>query len=857
MADSLSRGHDSDAGHSQDDSYHHMGNTAMRDAESPHVRLFREHKDRRSRQTRREETEAEWMKHSYKPNVAKSKASGPRVGRFQSSSSLRCNDDSHGSQVEHATMSLAAAAAAAMSDQPIVTSHYVPEPEFANASLEEWPFEENGNFDVMEGTGLANAASSGLATFAPGRGHDFLSSDELAGEQEFQEQWEERSVERPTDLHFSSQDIKFSQVSVGFSTPAVDFLSHHADFSDHNADFSSQDMDFPPHDDDCGDDGSQPLNDFYPAQNVPFSAPPSGGLASAASNACLANLAAGRNFEAEPFHEEEEEEEEYVDQEFETSCEERSVDKPAVSANFLPEDDHSLDQDTDFPHQNVESSSQMFDPSPQIVEISQKNIEFSPTAGKRFDEGEMRFLSSDRRTNTDSIPEISPEPAIFGTLSGTPPRTTSHPLDRQRGVAAEEPLSPRHHGSSGLVLGEPSAQEAVPFGAAPVAHFSSGSVLAETSQEPTARYSPALQLRPSFTQSTGLLASPSHRKGAAELTMQEPHLQSSGILIAEPTPQEVAPFAPTPRHSNFVGEPTAQEATPVIPANHYSSGLLLAESTAQEAAPPFSAPHHTSGPLLAETTQELPPVAATPRHPTGLQLHPSHSMSKSVLPSASVGPSTGLRRGSSAVFPALSSHQSLGPPAASVSCGDNNSGSMPSVGSHSGFPTKQLSKSESSAAVISTLSSHPCLPTPRAQKMCSPSRVPSTPSVASRTTPPQTANMTMGSVLVAAWPRGTTRPVVVEPAARAAPVDSTVRQMPVESANRTKPMEPTTRPASQTTPTASPGGSLGAPASRQMPAVSSFGGTATPAFPKQTDRWLPSHISSTSSISPRFSCKRG
>ena len=30
--------------------------------------------DRRSRQTRREETEAEWMKHSYKPNVAKSKA---------------------------------------------------------------------------------------------------------------------------------------------------------------------------------------------------------------------------------------------------------------------------------------------------------------------------------------------------------------------------------------------------------------------------------------------------------------------------------------------------------------------------------------------------------------------------------------------------------------------------------------------------------------------------------------------------------------------------------------------------------------------------------------------------------------
>lgn len=44
-------------------------------------RLFKEHATRKERQNLRAESEAEWKKHSFRPNIRKSQASGPEVGR--------------------------------------------------------------------------------------------------------------------------------------------------------------------------------------------------------------------------------------------------------------------------------------------------------------------------------------------------------------------------------------------------------------------------------------------------------------------------------------------------------------------------------------------------------------------------------------------------------------------------------------------------------------------------------------------------------------------------------------------------------------------------------------------------------
>lgn len=49
--------------------------------EPTHLRLFREHEERRTRQVQREEMEAEWRKHTYQPDIRPSQASGPQVAR--------------------------------------------------------------------------------------------------------------------------------------------------------------------------------------------------------------------------------------------------------------------------------------------------------------------------------------------------------------------------------------------------------------------------------------------------------------------------------------------------------------------------------------------------------------------------------------------------------------------------------------------------------------------------------------------------------------------------------------------------------------------------------------------------------
>jgi len=56
--------------------------------ESPHDRLFREHQERKERQTRREQNNAEWRKHSFKPDIRSSQASGPHISRMSSAANL-------------------------------------------------------------------------------------------------------------------------------------------------------------------------------------------------------------------------------------------------------------------------------------------------------------------------------------------------------------------------------------------------------------------------------------------------------------------------------------------------------------------------------------------------------------------------------------------------------------------------------------------------------------------------------------------------------------------------------------------------------------------------------------------------
>jgi len=53
-------------------------------SEPTHLRLHREHADRLARKARREETDAEWRKHSYRPDISTSQASGQKVIRESS-----------------------------------------------------------------------------------------------------------------------------------------------------------------------------------------------------------------------------------------------------------------------------------------------------------------------------------------------------------------------------------------------------------------------------------------------------------------------------------------------------------------------------------------------------------------------------------------------------------------------------------------------------------------------------------------------------------------------------------------------------------------------------------------------------
>lgn len=52
--------------------------------ESTYVRLFRENEARKKRQEIRQEEMADWKKHEYRPDIAKSQASGPQIQRAQS-----------------------------------------------------------------------------------------------------------------------------------------------------------------------------------------------------------------------------------------------------------------------------------------------------------------------------------------------------------------------------------------------------------------------------------------------------------------------------------------------------------------------------------------------------------------------------------------------------------------------------------------------------------------------------------------------------------------------------------------------------------------------------------------------------
>mmetsp|Transcript_886 Transcript_886/g.2030 ORF Transcript_886/g.2030 Transcript_886/m.2030 type:complete len:865 (+) Transcript_886:134-2728(+) len=69
------------------------GDGLSRDLEPPHIRLFREHMERRTRQSQREEAQAEWRKHTFRPDISSSQASGPQILRSQSFSGLYRRDD--------------------------------------------------------------------------------------------------------------------------------------------------------------------------------------------------------------------------------------------------------------------------------------------------------------------------------------------------------------------------------------------------------------------------------------------------------------------------------------------------------------------------------------------------------------------------------------------------------------------------------------------------------------------------------------------------------------------------------------------------------------------------------------------
>eukprot|EP00927_Polykrikos_kofoidii_P073730 TRINITY_DN6974_c0_g1_i1.p1 TRINITY_DN6974_c0_g1~~TRINITY_DN6974_c0_g1_i1.p1 ORF type:complete len:1118 (-),score=215.46 TRINITY_DN6974_c0_g1_i1:185-3538(-) len=52
--------------------------------ETTHVRLFREYNERKARQSKRQEHDAEWRKHTYRPDISTSQASGPQILRGHS-----------------------------------------------------------------------------------------------------------------------------------------------------------------------------------------------------------------------------------------------------------------------------------------------------------------------------------------------------------------------------------------------------------------------------------------------------------------------------------------------------------------------------------------------------------------------------------------------------------------------------------------------------------------------------------------------------------------------------------------------------------------------------------------------------
>mmetsp|Transcript_31138 Transcript_31138/g.56868 ORF Transcript_31138/g.56868 Transcript_31138/m.56868 type:complete len:554 (+) Transcript_31138:119-1780(+) len=72
-----------------------------RDVEPPHIRLYREHMERRTRQSQREVEQAEWRKYTYKPDISSSQVSGPQIIRSVSVSGLPlARDDDYDDIVE-------------------------------------------------------------------------------------------------------------------------------------------------------------------------------------------------------------------------------------------------------------------------------------------------------------------------------------------------------------------------------------------------------------------------------------------------------------------------------------------------------------------------------------------------------------------------------------------------------------------------------------------------------------------------------------------------------------------------------------------------------------------------------------
>lgn len=82
----------------------------------PHDRLFREHKERRARQAQREVEQAEWRRHTYRPDIRSSQASGPQIMRLTSASGGTVEGDVFDESNASATAALAGVGMATVDD---------------------------------------------------------------------------------------------------------------------------------------------------------------------------------------------------------------------------------------------------------------------------------------------------------------------------------------------------------------------------------------------------------------------------------------------------------------------------------------------------------------------------------------------------------------------------------------------------------------------------------------------------------------------------------------------------------------------------------------------------------------------